>query len=120
MIHFRAFTLIDSLLALSILLGAGLGMARLSQQSLKFWQVQKEQAVAREILAQIRFLPISRLETFGTQYFDLRGQPPVGGRPHFTLTVKREILEKSTWWVAKLSYTDRLGQFRELIFRRRA
>ena len=111
------FHLLDSLLAVSVvLLGAGAAIG-LEQQSRNAFFRYCERARAHEILNHARGLSYEELSALSTRYYDFHGLP-VAHEGKFRLEVESESLMQGTRFLCRVRYRDADGKTREISLER--
>lgn len=114
----RAFGLVDSMIAMTIVLMAVGAILKMTMQNRKALALHTEREIAHEILANAQSLPTSYLEGLSERHFDFRGMP--SARPdRYRLRVETELEEDSVCYRATLTYMDGIGSLRFLKFQRR-
>jgi len=104
----RAFTLVDTLIALMITLTGTASMIRLSGVTERAWQTHRERLIAQEIIDRLAHLDFERLAAWDTRAFDALGRPGDGVKPPFyTLEVRTQQFLYWRVHTCRLLYRDR-------------
>ncbi len=113
----RAFGLVDSMIAMTVVLVAAGGILGTCLKNREAIRLHSEREVAREILANAQSLPSAYLEAGSERHFTFRGL--ASGTPdRYRLRVETTRERNSICYQATLSYLDAARQLRFLNFER--
>lgn len=114
----RGFSLIDSLIAMTLALMAIATIFQMYRLSQRAWFLHRERATAREILCRIKYLPTPYMDRFGTRFYDFRGQEvAASGKYQLKVLADPRASERNYW--CTLTYVDAYDQPREFNFSRK-
>ncbi len=114
----RGFSLMDSLVAMTLVLVATTSIFQMYRLSSRAWFLHRERATAREILSGVKYLPAPYMDRFDTRFYDFRGQA-VAGSGKFQLRVVADPRGSERNYWCTLSYVDAYDQPREFTFSRK-
>jgi hypothetical protein len=117
----NGFTLIDTLIAMLIVLTGSAVVIEVSAEANRHWHAHRERLIAREILGRLAYLPIEELAAWDERGYDALGRPSKGDRPPvFRLRVEPHTGFNWTTYTCTLLYEDDDGRPRVLSLMRKA
>jgi len=111
--NLRAFHLIDTMVALFVMLVSVSGVSAMEVQSQRSLTDANEHQAARWALSHTFHLPVSLLSEDGVAHYDFRGLP-VAEPDKFLVRFTRKQLPGLVQWWFTVTWTDRNGDPREL------
>jgi len=113
----RGFSLIDSLVAMAIVMVSVAAYAALTTKSRQALFAYREERMAREVFSHVRQLPAPELDRYGVRFYDFRGLPGKAGDKFRVEVTLDHTPGELTWW-CRLNYLDWQGLPRERTFSR--